>query len=231
MAAKAKQAATVLKGAKIAKIAPEDTSKRVAIPPPNLITIDFSIVGTAPLVMNKFNEKALEQIKGTQMAGSQAKAKKVREPKDFQACYEGARHVSTDGWDGIPAAAFRSACIDACRLVNFVMTRAKLSIFCIADGYEKDGTALVRITKGKAQYFEAPARNDNGSVDIRARPMFMPGWEAVVRIRADLDQFDVTGISNLMQRAGEQVGIGEGRPSSKNSHGQGWGLFSVIEEG
>ena len=34
-------------------------------------------------------------------------------------------------------------------------------------------------------------------------------------------------VVNLMVRVGLQVGIGEGRPSSKKSNGIGWGLFDV----
>jgi len=32
----------------------------------------------------------------------------------------------------------------------------------------------------------------------------------------------------LLARVGMQVGIGEGRPDSKNSAGMGWGLFEVV---
>jgi len=36
-------------------------------------------------------------------------------------------------------------------------------------------------------------------------------------------------LTNLLARAGLQVGIGEGRPDSKNSAGMGWGLFQIEE--
>jgi hypothetical protein len=32
-----------------------------------------------------------------------------------------------------------------------------------------------------------------------------------------------------MHRVGAQVGIGEGRPDSKNSTGMGWGTFEIKE--
>ena len=34
-------------------------------------------------------------------------------------------------------------------------------------------------------------------------------------------------VTNLLMRVGQQVGIGEGRPDSKNSAGMGWGTFNV----
>ena len=38
---------------------------------------------------------------------------------------------------------------------------------------------------------------------------------------------DASDITNLMKRLGIQVGIGEGRPDSKESCGLMWGLFEV----
>ena len=52
-------------------------------------------------------------------------------------------------------------------------------------------------------------------------------WKAKIRIRFDADQFSTQDITNLLARAGEQVGIGEGRPDSKNSAGMGWGCFRI----
>ena len=52
----------------------------------------------------------------------------------------------------------------------------------------------------------------------------------MVRIRYDADMFAQEDIYNLMMRVGQQVGIGEGRPDSKNSAGMGWGLFDLDAE-
>jgi hypothetical protein len=46
-------------------------------------------------------------------------------------------------------------------------------------------------------------------------------------LRWDADQFSVNDVMNLLSRAGVQVGIGEGRPFSKNSNGMGWGTWEV----
>ena len=70
-------------------------------------------------------------------AGSQSRGKKVRTARDFDDDFEQAKHISTEGWVGIPAGSFRAAMISACRLVGFKMTLAKLSCFIIADGYDK----------------------------------------------------------------------------------------------
>lgn len=204
----------------------------VTIPAPQFQTSVFVIEGTAPYVQHKFSQKARTQIRATQEAGAQAKKGKKREPRNFVADYEGSLYRSEQGaWYGLPASAFRNALISACRIVGFQMTRAKLGAFIEADGYDReDHTPLIKITHGKPEHFEAMARNDNGSVDIRVRGRWQPGWKAEVRVRFDADMFSATDIANLLMRVGQQVGIGEGRPDSPNSAGLGWGLFKIVNE-
>lgn len=198
----------------------------VTIKAPNFDTIELLIRGTAPYVQNKFSAKARATMMATQEAGSTAKSKKVREPKDFDKLYRDAIHVSEDGWCGIPAPAFRNAMIDACRTVGYKMTHAKLAAFVLADGVDADdGTPLVRIM-GEHERHDMYTRLP-GTVDIRPRPMWKE-WEATVRIRFDADMFKREDVVNLMMRVGMQVGIGEGRPNSKNSAGLGWGTFELV---
>lgn len=112
------------------------------------------------------------------------------------------------------------------------MTLAKLSVFVLADGYERDRFGvqpLVKITKGKPQRTDFAVRNATGVADIRPRPMWDEGWEAIVTIRFDADQFTVEDVTNLLARMGEQVGIGAGRPDSKDSAGMGWGTFKIAK--
>lgn len=198
----------------------------VQITAPNLQTAEFEIEGIAPYVQHKFSEKARKQIMATQSAGSVSRSKKKREPRNFDADYKGAMHISSDKWIGIPAPAFRSAMIDACRLIGFKMTHAKLSVFIEHDGIDvDDGTPLVKII-GRPRKHEGYARNETGVVDIRVRPMWEK-WRAKLRITFDADQFSLSDVTNLLMRAGRQVGIGEGRPNSKKSHGVGWGTFTI----
>jgi len=197
------------------------------VSPPNMRGIVVRLTGTAPLVIHRFSAKAMDAMVSRQKAGSTAKKGQAREAKDFEAAYEGAKHIAADGWCGIHAAAFRNALISACRLVNFRMTMAKLSLFTIADGYDKvDGSPLVRIQGGEPEPLTLPVRNASGVVDIRVRPMWKE-WFVDLRVRYDADQFTADDVVNLLARVGEQVGVGEGRADSKASAGVGWGHFSV----
>lgn len=207
---------------------PASAVKALNITPPDFRTIAFEIEGTSPLVINRFSAKAMEMIRATQEAGSTAKSKKAREAKDFDALFEDAKHVSTEGWEGFAASSIRNAGISACKACGYVMTRAKLAFAVEADGLDRvDFSPLIRLTKGEAVQWVAPTRNATGVVDLRSRPMY-PEWGAVLRIRYDAGMFTETDVANLIVRVGMQVGIGEGRPDSKNSAGLGYGLFSVI---
>lgn len=206
----------------------ETGARSVVITPPKFETAVIAIVGETPLVLHKFSAKARNTIIATQEAGQQAKKGRKREPKDFNAVYRDACHVSTEGWYGFPASAVRNALISACRTVGFKMTLAKLSLFCVADGYDEDGTGLVKITKGDPHPHYAHARNSDGSTDVRCRPMWDRGWEARITLRWDAEQFSASDVANLLARVGMQVGLGEGRPDSRMSAGQGWGTFNLV---
>jgi len=207
------------------------TVETLIVPRPQMTEVRIRIKGTAPYVQNKFSEKAkLKMMADMQTKKSQSKTKNDREPRDYDREFIAAQHVSTEGWNGIPAPALRAAMIDACRTAGIVMTRAKLAVFVLQDGIDKDdGTPLVRLfSESEPERNDLPVRNASGVTDIRIRPMWRD-WEAVVRIVFDQNMIDRQSVINLLTRAGLQVGIGEGRHNSKNSYGQGWGTFTIVE--
>ena len=204
-------------------------SQTVSIKPPNFGVAEFGITGVSPLVIHRFSAKTKEEMKQKMETGKAAASKKNREAKSTDELFEEARYVSAEGWDGIHAGAFRAALISACRLVGYKMTLAKLSIFIEPDGYDakEPQIPLVRIY-GKAVKQEDMARVETGQPYVTVRAAYHD-WRAKLRIRWDADQFTLPDLTNLLARAGLQVGIGEGRPDSKNSAGMGWGLFRIEE--
>lgn len=212
--------------ATVQKLEKKEGASVTVIKAPDLRQVAFNIKGTAPYVQARFSEKAKQAMMAKMAAGGTSKGKKVRDARDFDADYRNAMHMSVEGWQGIPAGAFRQAMISACRLVGFKMTLAKLSVFVLADGIDKvDGIPLVRF-EGKPERIEMAVRNETGVADIRVRPMWRD-WKATVRVQYDADQFTRDDLANLMLRVGRQVGIGEGRPDSRSSSGIGWGTFDL----
>jgi hypothetical protein len=204
------------------------TDEIAVIKPANIVRTTIRIKGTAPFVQNKFSHKARQKMMADMATPANAKkGKSARPPRDYEDDFLQAQHISTSGWNGIPCPAFRAAMIDACRTVGLVMTKAKMSVFVLPDGFDKDdGTPLVRLISEAPEQTESLVRNDNGSADIRIRPMWRD-WAADVTLEFDADMITPESVINLLDRAGRQVGIGEGRPFSKNSVGQGWGTFTV----
>lgn len=198
----------------------------VAVQPLELGRLELRCIGISPYMQARFSAKAIQAMKSKHEAGSQAKKGRQREARNFDDDYEQAKHKFADGTCGIPAAAFRCAMIDACRLVGYKMTIAKLSVFVEHDGLDVvDGLPLVRI-KGEPEKNIMATRNATGVADLRARPMWRK-WSCDIRVQFDTAQFSASDVINLINRAGQQVGIGEGRPGSRESAGMGFGTFLV----
>jgi hypothetical protein len=203
------------------------TTTKITIKAPNIREAVFHIRGTAPLMLARFSKRdeLARVMEGPQTPGR----KRERTPRDYDAEAAAATYTAEPGgWHGFNAAGLRSACISACRLAGFKMTVAKISVFVVADGTDPDRTPLVRITLGTPATTLMSVRNATGVMDIRSRPLWEAGWEAKPTIRWDGDQFGETDIYNLVMRAGLQVGIGEGRPDSRESAGLGYGLFEIV---
>jgi hypothetical protein len=197
----------------------------------NIVRTTIKINGTAPLVQNKFSKKAREKMMSDYETAKPAKkSKSDREVRNYDDDFKESQHISVSGWNGIPCTAFRAAMIDACRTVKLEMTQTKMAIFVIPDGFDvDDGTPLVRLFANAPEQMESLVKNANGSADIRVRAMWRE-WSADVTVEFDADMITANSVVNLLDRAGRQVGVGEGRPFSKKSVGQGWGTFTVVSK-
>lgn len=209
-------------------MAKKEATGTVLVSAPKFETASFTVVGTAPYMQCRFSEKQKAAIREN-MTRTGSKSNK-KEPRHFDQEYKQAQYFSTEGWNGIPASAFRNAMIRACSIVGFQMTQAKMSVFINPDGFDReDATPLVKIqSEDGPEPIEMAVRLSGPGMkpDLRVRPIWRK-WSANVVVTFDADQFSVTDVSNLLLRAGLQVGIGEGRPSSKMSNGLGFGTFKL----
>lgn len=206
-------------------VAAKSTDGALSISAPKFQILTVRVIGAAPYMQARFSEKAKQAMRDKMEAGSTAKKGK-REARDFEADFQASMHRTADGEFGIPAPAFRNAMIDACRMVGYPMTKAKMSVFVLADEIDAiDGTPLVLI-EGTPEKSEMMTRNATGVADIRVRGLWRK-WACDLTLRFDADQFTAEEVINLLARAGVQVGIGEGRPFSKQSNGMGFGVFDI----
>lgn len=201
----------------LAEMPPETPSAgKITITPISARTVEFDVVGAEDLVMNKWSEKARQQMLEQQM-GRKAKA---REAKDPEACFHGARYVDAHGRDCVPAAAFKKAAVAAARYCKGVkMTELRGAFF--VRGH------LLPITAAEPVMREDMVRNASGVADIRFRPAYPAGWRVRLTIQYMSEQIDCQSVINLFQVAGQAVGIGEMRPEKT---GLQFGTFAIDPE-
>lgn len=208
----------------------DDHSVHITIKYPNFDTIAVRIVGISPLCQCRMSEKSRAEILYGMMNPGKNK-KKERVAKDLDQEFRDSYYKSEDGHYGIPAGAFRNGMIDACRVAGYVMTKAKMAVDIVPDGWDpRDRTPLVYLTTAPEKYVSV-TRIHSGMTfvpNIVGRSLWTE-WEATVRIQFDADQFTATDVFNLLTRMGLQVGVGEGRPFSKTSNGIGFGKFKLAE--
>jgi hypothetical protein len=183
--------------------------------------ITVRVIGTAPLIVHRFDEKARQEMldKGT----TQAKAKKP--PRDPQAAFEASFYRLPDGRYGFPAVGFKAAIVDAARHFpnsGLTMVALKVAIFVVGEGPD----SLVPILGAEPTRRDDYVRINNGlSTDLRFRGQFMP-WHADLKIRYLPTLLSRRSVVALVDAAGFG-GIGEWRPASKMSKTGSYGTFQV----
>ncbi len=208
-------------------------AERVVIAPPNMRTVTLPCRGTSPLVMNKFSHKTRMQLEEKRTTKQSSGKLEKRPTRDFDQEYSACQHRMADGSHGVPANSFRAAMIDACRTAGYKMTHAKQTFFVVADGYDaQDGTPLVKILgepRKIVNYIRVKGRNGKAP-DIRVRAIF-ESWRFDLRVRFDEDAISLQDLTNLVVRAGETCGVGDGRATSPGqTGGMGWGFFEVLTD-
>lgn len=182
------------------------------------VVFEVPISGTAPLIVNRWSEKA----KAMMLEAQQTKARAKKDPKDPVANFEASRYRMDDGRDGFPATAFKASIVHAGRLFDGV-TQVALKQTVIVMGEGKD--QLVPLEYGEVTMREDTPRNASGVADLRYRAQFWP-WSAVLKVRVIKGQFDHESVLALVDAAGVG-GVGEWRPTSPKSATGTFGTFEV----
>jgi hypothetical protein len=178
----------------------------IELPPLNIQTVQFMLVGDSPLIVHAWSEKAKKLMLDKQMK----KAAQAREAKDPQADYEACFYRTPDGEYGFPAIGVKSAMVGACRFVDAKMTMARGAFHIDAE--------MLRVF-GEPRPREDMVRVGLGTADIRYRPEF-PEWKMPVTLKFNASVMSAEQIANLLNTAGFGIGIGEWRPEKSGSYGR-----------
>lgn len=195
--------------------APEEATAQVQIDRIGTETLLVPIVGTTPLIMHRFSEKAKRQMLDN-MQGRKA----PKELKDPQAEFEAAFYYMKDGETyGFPVLAFKAATVGGCRFYPrnaITMTALKQFLFFRGEA-GADGQSMAKI-EGTAHMREDVVRVGRGGTDLRYRPQF-DEWSTVLEVIYVPSALTRGSVLSLIDAGGLGVGVGEWRPEKDGDFG------------
>jgi hypothetical protein len=177
-------------------------------------TLRVPIVGTAPLIVHRFSEKAKRQ-----MLDNMQGRKSPKEAKNPEAEYEAAFYRTDEGGYGFPVIAFKAATVGAARFYgkSVSMTALRQFVFFEAPFSKEAGQKLAPIT-GEPHMREDVTRVGMGGTDLRYRPEFTE-WSTEVEVTFVKSMLTRESVLSLIEAGGMGVGIGEWRPEKKGDFG------------
>ena len=168
--------------------------------------IRLRLVGTSPLIVHKWSEKAKKQMLDKQMKrASQGKA-----AKDPDQDYRESLYIRDDGTYGFPAVAFKAAAVRA-------GTYCEMKMVFLRGAFHVEGD-LVHV-EGEPQRREDMVRVGMGTADIRYRAEFAD-WSALLRVEFNARAVSEEQVVNMIEVAGFSVGVGDWRPEKDGDHGR-----------
>jgi len=171
------------------------------------------IIGTTPLIVHRFSEKAKKK-----MLDDMQGRKTPKQPKDPAAEFEGAFYRFEDGSNGFPVIAFKAATIGAARFYGKEVTMTSLRQFLFFRGEPGvDGVSLAPI-EGEAAMREDVVRVGKGGTDLRYRPEFRE-WSTTLDVTYVTSALTQSSVLSLIDAGGLGVGVGEWRPEKRGDNG------------
>lgn len=194
-------------------------------------SIEVPVIGTAPLIVHRFDEKAKQMM----LEAQQTKTRTKKAPKDPHADYMRSMYRFADGAHGFPAVGFKAAMVDSARLYEGVkMTELRACIHVLGEGPDQ----LVHLNfdvDPSLSAFDPAKPNDPlprmredavriamGTADLRYRAEYWP-WSATLTVQFVPSMISTDSVVALVDAAG-LGGIGEWRPSKAKT-----GIFGTFQ--
>lgn len=178
----------------------------------NIVTSKFKIVGTSPLLMDKFPEDVKKEIEDKQSGKSQVK-KKLR---DIDKEQEQAIHKLPNGSVGFPASGFKAGLIEATSFVGDKFFSKKLL----------KGIQIVNDVNGliPIEYKKQDVCVHSIQSNTKHTPQFHD-WSCVLAIQFDRNNISQEDLATLINYAGFYYGIGIWSPRCKS--GGKYGMYKL----
>lgn len=177
-------------------------------------TIRVPLVGTAPLIVHKFSEKAKRQ-----MLDAMQGRKSPKQSKDPEGDYEAAFYRTDSGGYGFPVIAFKAATVGAARFYGKSISMTALRQFVFFDAeFSKEAGQKLAVLTGEPHMREDVVKVGMGGSDLRYRPEFTE-WSTVVEVTYVKSMLTRESVLSLIEAGGMGVGVGEWRPEKKGDFG------------
>ncbi len=186
--------------------------KGVTVQQIDLETISFKIVGSSPLLMDKFPEESKRQITEKQMGVSKTKKKN----RDIDNEVIEAVHKTQDGKIGYPAIGFKAGLIESTSFIGDKFFSKKL-LKGIQIVNSEDG--LVPIQFKKQDVLEHSIQSNT-----KYTPQFHD-WSCILQIQFDKNNISKEDLANLINYAGFYYGVGIWSPRCKS--GGSYGMYKL----
>lgn len=175
-------------------------------------TLSVPLLGTTPLIVHRFSEKAKRQ-----MLDAMQGRKSPKQAKDPEADYLGAFYRFEDGGTGIPVIAFKAATVGGARFYHGVTMRELKQFLFMRGEVGVDGQSLARI-EGEPRMREDVVRVGRGGTDLRYRPEY-PEWRTTLTVTYVTSALTRNSVLSLIDAGGMGVGVGEWRPERDGDFG------------
>lgn len=181
----------------------------------NSLEIKFCVIGISPMIMNRFQQKAWQELllPSQRKNSAERMASLKHDPiAEFRGAVYRNRDPNSPAYAHIPSGAFKGALASAALDIPGA-TKAKIERL----------TAIVDVNidlYGIPNVLCSMVRNSdmNRTPDVRTRPIF-PEWACMVRVKYIQTLLTERTVVNLFQAAGQIVGIGDWRPQKGGSFG------------
>jgi len=193
----------------------------VAIPAMELREATFTLIGTSPLIVHNWSEKAKRQLREKHAKA----ARQGREKRDPEAEFQSSLYKISDKVHGFPVRAFKRAAGDAWTHVEGLRKGIILGSFHIINGVSSKDGDLLPLEYSDLRKREDMVRVSMGAADLRYRGEYI-GWKVNVTVRYNVRVISLEQILNICNVAGFAKGIGEMRPELGGSNG----MFAVQEK-